>query len=170
MKKYIVIAAVAICVAQREKLGRGTIKPESYFQPDQLKDLLRRKFIRVATEAEIAADEAKKVEKSAPAPAAPAAPDGKVDDFLGLAANVENTAVATKPEGNTGETTEPEVKTEPETKPEGNQDNKTETTTVAELLKKTRDELVQMATEKNLPFAPDAVKKTLAELIATANL
>ncbi len=140
MKKYIVIAAVAICVAQREKLGRGTIKPESYFQPDQLKDLLRRKFIRVATEAEIAADEAKKAEKNAPAPAAPNSGDNK------------------------GETTETE------TKPEGNQDNKTETTTVAELLKKTRDELVQMATEKNLPFAPDAVKKTLAELIATANL
>lgn len=45
MKNYKVVAATCICVEQREKLPNGTIKPESYFLPAQLADLLRRKFI-----------------------------------------------------------------------------------------------------------------------------
>jgi hypothetical protein len=50
MKQYKVIGVIAICAPQREKLPRGTVKPESYFVDGQISELIGRKMIAAITE------------------------------------------------------------------------------------------------------------------------
>lgn len=45
MRNYKVIASVCVCVPQRTKLRKGMEKPESWFMPNQLGELIKGRFI-----------------------------------------------------------------------------------------------------------------------------
>jgi hypothetical protein len=59
MKYYIIIALSCACVPQKAYLSSGDIKPEGWFRPEQIKDLVSRRFMREATDEEIADYKAK---------------------------------------------------------------------------------------------------------------
>ena len=50
MRNYKVIAAICVCVPQRAKLRKDTVKPESWFMSGQISELVKGRFIAEVVE------------------------------------------------------------------------------------------------------------------------